>query len=254
MERLSAICFRLVAVMLVLLAAGTAYAAPAKGDLPQMLRIPGLESEDRPGYLILGWVYPLGWSPEGLFAYVYEPADEACGCYFFELIVQDLRSDRIVWRYEYTSGKYQLDDLERFDGLEEIWKGKGEQFAAKLRELGIVRRDDTKLELFAASPAKLKVELATREAGDDIEYFRHISRYTVELSGPQGSKIIFRSDRAGVSDARFGPGQVKSQGYLRSPYESRIAVLLEETWRGWEAFPFVVRLRFAGADLESGFR
>ena len=44
--------------------------------------------------------YPIGWSRDGKFAYYIEPVDEACGCYFAELIIQDLRTDKIVWHFK----------------------------------------------------------------------------------------------------------------------------------------------------------
>ncbi len=142
---------------LVLLAAAAAGAQPPDSQPPKQLRIPGLiEKEEEGAFLILGRIFPVGWSPEGLFAYVYEAPDEACGCYFFELIVQDLETDKVAWHYDYDSDKYEFDSPSRFDDLEAIWKAKGQEFAAKLRELGIVRRDDPKLELFAASTAKLR--------------------------------------------------------------------------------------------------
>ncbi len=62
---------------------------------PRELRVPNLVEKETT--LIIGRVYPVGWSPDGLFAYVYEPADEL-RLRFFELIVLDLQSDRIAWQ------------------------------------------------------------------------------------------------------------------------------------------------------------
>jgi hypothetical protein len=38
-------------------------------------------------------------------------------------------------------------------------------------------------------------------------------------------------------------------GFVRSPFERRMAVVLGEQRRGWEGFPYVVRLRVVGAEL-----
>lgn len=36
--------------------------------------------------------YPIGWSKDGHFAYITEPADEAAGLYFFKFRIQDRKS------------------------------------------------------------------------------------------------------------------------------------------------------------------
>jgi hypothetical protein len=45
------------------------------------------------------------------------------------------------------------------------------------------------------------------------------------------------------------PMELKVLGFLRSPFERRMAVVLGEQLRGWEGFPYVVRLRVVGAEL-----
>jgi hypothetical protein len=40
--------------------------------------------------------YPIGWSRDGNFAYYLEPVDEACGCYFAQLFILDLKTYRIL--------------------------------------------------------------------------------------------------------------------------------------------------------------
>lgn len=223
-------------------------------EQPQELKIPGLADQEQGALVLVSRVYPVGWSPEALFAYVYEPADEACGCYFFELIVQDLKSDRVAWRFEYSSDAFAPGGPGHFENLSEIWQAKHAEFAAKLRELGIAGHHQPAPIPFAGGPEKLKAKVSTETKGDDVEVFVHLSKYTVELNGPKGRKTIFRSDKAGVTSDTFGPLQAAANGYLRSPYDKRIAVLIEEKWRGWEGPPNVIRLRFAGADLERGFR
>src|SRR5205814_3361425 len=46
--------------------------------------------------------YPIGWSKDGKFAYYYEPVDEACGCYFAHLVIQDMRTDKVLWEFKYN--------------------------------------------------------------------------------------------------------------------------------------------------------
>ena len=79
--------------------------------------------------------YPIGWSRDGKFAYYIEPVDEACGCYFGELIIQDLRTDKTLW-------PFKNDPQERVDAqgapidddLRKLWKRNEKMFVDKLRE------------------------------------------------------------------------------------------------------------------------
>ena len=47
--------------------------------------------------------YPIGWSKDGKFAYFVEPADEACGCYFGTFVIQDLKTDKVLWQHRHVS-------------------------------------------------------------------------------------------------------------------------------------------------------
>jgi hypothetical protein len=242
----------LATILAAALLAAPACAGPHLAGPPQELKVPSF-TEHEGSLLLLSRIYPVGWSPQGLFAYVYEPADEACGCYFFELIVQDLKTDRVAWQFKYSTDELGSADPQQFDNLAEVWHAKQKELTAKLQELGIVRLDQPAPTLFSSGPEKLSIKIASETKGDDAEVFVHLGKYEIELAGPKGRKTIFRSDEAGVTTDTFGPLEAAATVYLRSPYENRIAVLIEEKWRGYEGPPNVIRLRFAGADLERGF-
>lgn len=58
----------------------------------------------RPGeQLMPETFYPVGWSRDGKFAYYLEPVDEACDCYFAKLFILDLKTDRVLWSFNYSS-------------------------------------------------------------------------------------------------------------------------------------------------------
>jgi hypothetical protein len=107
--------------------------------MPAQLVVPDLVGA--PPRAPIGRVYPLGWSPAGLFAYAYEPPDEACGCYFFRVIVVELPSAHVVWEMSHDSG----ENLPPFD-LEELWREQGGLISTRLDQLGIVRRDEPALQ------------------------------------------------------------------------------------------------------------
>lgn len=224
--------------------------------LPIQLTVPGLLEYESPNAVLLaGRVYPVGWSPGGLFAYVYEPPDEACGCYFFDLVVQDLATNHIVWKYHYDSG--HDDGPPAFTSLEELWRARGPELVARLDTLGIVRREDPTLRVFKPSGAGPRVAFRTTPSPEETEFgFSYLTAYRVELLGPSGPQTIFRGGPEVEVDPadlpQIGPLEVTSPGYLSSPDGARIAVLIEETWRGWEGTPHVLQLRFAGATSRPG--
>jgi hypothetical protein len=43
-------------------------------------------------------------------------------------------------------------------------------------------------------------------------------------------------------------------GYVKSPFEPRVAVILMEIYRGWEGPPNTGNVKIVGADLVSGFK
>ena len=233
---------------------------------PVQLIVPDLAQFESPNaVLIAGRVFPVGWSPGGLLAYVYEPPDEACGCYIFHLIVQDLATNRIVWQHRHESGEIREGDPDQLTSVQAVWRARGATLSARLRALGIVRRAEPTLRAFATSAdGGLRVQIHTTTVGDDSPAgFAHITSYQVGLITAHGLKTIVRGGsietpanaaKTATPGIGIGPLEVESPGYLQSPYRSRVAVLLQETWRGWEGRPHVATLVFVGADLGTAAR
>src|SRR5690606_32256111 len=112
--------------------------AAANLSKPERLKLGGIGEpdsdkswEDQP--FITESFYPIGWSRDGKFAYYVEPADEACGCYFGRFVIQDLKTDKILWQDEYT-GEMEVVPEETLDSF---WPKKQKEYAAKLKEYGI---------------------------------------------------------------------------------------------------------------------
>ena len=56
-----------------------------------------------PHGLIYEKLYPIGWTDDGRFVYVSEPPDQACGCYFVDLVIRDLKANNVSWHRYYSS-------------------------------------------------------------------------------------------------------------------------------------------------------
>ena len=47
--------------------------------------------------------FPIGWSEDGKFAYLLEPEAQNCECYFVEVYIYDLESNKTLWFKQYNN-------------------------------------------------------------------------------------------------------------------------------------------------------
>ena len=200
-------------------------------------------------------IYPIGWSRDGKFAYYLEPVDEACGCYFAELVILDLKTDKVLWSFDYDSEA--IDDAKREGkpySLETLWNANRQLFSDKMREHSIEPQARFSLLYF---PARQKGELLTatlttiekKGLTDDQRNYGIIGKATLQLhSNRRGKKTILDDS---YSETR--PLRVGLLGYIRSPFEPRIAVVLMKVIRGWEGPPHTGDVQIVGASLANGF-
>jgi hypothetical protein len=217
---------------------------------PTHLMLPGEENSEREaanGMLLRETFYPIGWSKDGKFAYYTEPADEACGCYFARLVIQDLRTDKILWERRYNSEDGGADTLKKY------WAKSQKEFSRKLAQYGIQAQKKFSLHGSAINYQKdvltpeLKVNTTVNDemavSGDIVLQL---------ISKEKGSKTIYEN--------KFDPKQYDSfrsaviSGSLQSPFEPRAAIVLVETHRGYEGPPNITRIRIVGTTLATGFR
>ncbi len=190
--------------------------------------------------------YPIGWSKKGVFAYYLEPADEACGCYFAELVIQDMRTDKILWKREYNSDENAEVDLKSY------WKKNQREFSRKLAQYNIkAEKNFTLLPL----PIKFQTDILTPEVNVKLKIDNEDS---VEgkvilrlLSKNDGSKTIYekiyKKSYDSIRSAEIG-------GVLLSPFEPRAAIIMVETLRGYEGPPNITNIKIVGATLNGGFK
>ncbi len=190
--------------------------------------------------------YPIGWSKDGMFAYVIEPADEAAGLYFFKLIIQNMISDKEVYRWE------PEEDPEK-GSVRQMWKDYNMTFAEKLNEYKIIPQKDFKLlgTEFNTEDGRFKVTIENKMETDPDFGFEVVKTTNIYLKSSElGTKRI---DSYTENDYNLCLGRIV-QGVIKSPYEKRVAVLVKEELRGYEGPPNVVKTKLVGADLERSFK
>ena len=192
--------------------------------------------------------YPIGWSKDGKFAYVIEPADEAAGLYFFKLRIQSMISDKIVYEWELDP-----DEGVETGSVKQMWKENQMTFAAALNEHKIIPQKDIKLlgTEFNTEEGKFKVTIENKMETDPDFGFEVVKTTNIDIKASElGSKRIYSYTE---NDYNQCLGRIV-QGVIKSPYEKRVAVLVKEELRGYEGPPNVVREFLVGADLERSFK
>jgi hypothetical protein len=188
--------------------------------------------------------YPIGWSQSGYFAYISEPVDEACGCYFFELIIQNMVTDKVSYRFSFN-------DQGAGETLKSVWDKKQTMFAKKLSEYSIVQDGGFKLapESFEYSQQKYSIKYKTRMEKDSDFMLDLVKQYKINLVRGSTTKIVC-DEQIPKNDAILN---LIVSGVVTSPYENRIAIVVQEERRGFEGPPNILNFRLIGSNLEKGF-
>ena len=237
---------------------GQTYAAPRELPIERLVKQNFREYFGRDYVypaLIAESFYPIGWSKDGKFAYYTEPVDEACGCYYAKLVIQDLLTDKVIWKFDYEQGGQDDNGKSTEPGnIRELWKKNQKLFSEKLAENGIVASRSAMLaKTFTVGGKSYTAKLVEKLGKNPEEDYRRVDYYTVTLSSPRlGSKKLFTSEDNTKEEYWFmlNAGLI---GVLKSPYENRVAIIAIEVLKGYEGPPHTGDIQIVGADLTSGF-
>ncbi len=190
--------------------------------------------------------YPIGWSKDGNFAYILEPADEGLGNYMMGIIIINLISDEVVW--EWFSDPIVDEDVYR----EDLWKKHYKEFKQKLNKNGIVQVRNIKLlePYFTHDKKDFIARLETKTEKDP----------DINVDLVSGCKIFIKSQKNGeklIAEKKYEASMILGQniaGCLISPFEDRVIVILKNERWGYEGPPNVVEYEIFGANLSTGFK
>ncbi len=236
------------------------YSVPKKLPIQALVRREFREWMPMPsGYpgLIPETFFPIGWSKDGKFAYYTEPVDEACGCYYAYLAIQDMRTDKVVWEFKYSQDDLRNNETGKMppeNNIAKLWRKNVKLFSDKLRENGIVASRFALLGRTFASGGRTFTVAAKVGKANDPDGMPRAKTITITLSSPKlGSKVLYKA-ASGPGEALYtAPLDAGVIGVLKSPYEDRIAIVAIEVNRGYEGPPHTGDIRVAGADLVRGF-
>jgi serine/threonine protein kinase len=208
------------------------------------------EKEAFPGPLYPGF-FPIGWSRNGKFAYVEEPVDESCGCYFFKIYIQDMNSDKILWQWNFEG---QPDDGMDF---KKIWKKNGAMFTEKLNFHQISSNLYSGLEkpplVFNNIECTFAIDNTPIYSNDYEEARIAATTISMKTNGIERKKIFNKKyTYTGYEEPSVIYSNTLSNkilGYLKNPFENRVALFYITETRGWEGPPNVIDFEMIGCDL-----
>lgn len=209
----------------------------AAQQLPQPIVPPQVDAE----------LYPLGWSRDGKFAYVWVNEPPFRGGYGFRYAVLDAVTDReLWWHYDHTD-QYGWDGTASPVRLS--WDQNAMSVSERLTALGIETTDGVRLENFplVRGSERYTVEVDEWHVDPDTSPYRNgVVGYTLTIhSSERGSKLVARRGRIFATS-------ITVQGYIRSPYENRIVVLVAESGNAYQETTFT-DVTLVGAHLDVGF-
>lgn len=200
---------------------------------------------------------PVGWSKDGKFAYITE-IDPGGAWYdvtgFFRWVIQDTVTDKILWQSEGGLEKGLPEDLLMSEDKEQIFKwvfpNMSKRYQPYFKKYGIILNTNLELSSFPLIYKKSNYQGSIIDVYRETEYEIPdlISKYKVILSRNNVKKIVnqYNNNHSAVLDVQIA-------GYIKSPYEPRIAIALVNVCRGWEGPPNPVGFSFIGSHLEKAF-
>jgi len=188
---------------------------------------------------------PFGWSADGKFAWLESRDVEGRGGTTYTYTIYDAVEDSVVYRHVDDS----FDWGTNVDASEaESWARSGDEVSDALAKSGI-DQEDVRVSAFPLTraadryTASLKVQNYPDSAeGDDHRVFIYILTLT---SSSRGAKVVTRKTNVDAATAEIA-------GYILSPKEPRILVVVSESKRAFEGYE--QDLYFYGAHLAVGFK
>lgn len=236
--------FLLLAVSLNFCLAEEAYFPPKNLDLG-LIAPSQLDAEMKPEYdPLLDKIFPIGWSKSGNFAYITEPADEACGCYFFTISIID-KEGKTLWEWKNTDNAQPPDT----GSVAEVWKEKQELFVNKLQEYGIKQEQEFNYQKsqysYNFAVKDLELNFKTQMADSKMFAFEIVKNRELLLKKGDTEQKIFSHT---TEDEYSGILSEELVGLI-SNSSNQALVIISATNRGYEGPPNVVHFYFVNLPL-----
>lgn len=207
-------------------------------------------------------IYPIGWSTTGFFAYISEAPALQSGCFNSSLIILDTNNNQKIWNYNYSScenlDKQTTTEAEDVpDDIESLWLARADVFEEKLKEYKILKQDSFEILLFPILYDQGLVEQNLTFSNTQEDNTLKIVQATLTLKywwffsvkdtqpGLKKSQKVYYWSYDEFDTSLF----LSVRGFLKSPYEEKIIILVNEVVQEWDGPPHSVNRLLIGVDL-----
>lgn len=197
--------------------------------------------------------YPIGWSRSGKFAYAIEKPNEAADCQPAGFYIQNMVTDKMVTKIE---GCFNTPNLNHPD-IRHYMADRVGQIRHLLRKYGIrVKHPSIRQFPVGSEQRGYGANLYAHYSTSPRYYGQHekfLRSFRLKLHKKRNYNII-RSKTISTQHFKASSGYYDAviAGYIPSPFEKRIAVVLAYFVRGWEGPPNLTAIRLVGGSLVKG--
>lgn len=188
--------------------------------------------------------YPIGWSKDGKFAYITEPADEATGFYFWDLCIISPDSGKMIYLKENTIEDEKFDRT--IDGLFKLKKDSIELILKtfKIEQQTFSNFNDTLIGV--NTPNRYLLGKKACMLRSPLDFMDVITSYDIMLfSGDEKSRTVFSKDIPNSYDI-----EMDVCGSFSSKDKKFNAIVYYLIQRGYEGPPHVARIKLLGISGE----
>lgn len=198
---------------------------------------------------------PIGWSEDGKFAYIVEKDAGGAGrdeVGYFRWVILDMVTDKLLWVSKDELEKGIPKDLLSKEDVDMIFKWVFSNFLPRYKnqfdKYGIVINKNLKIQKFPLlyEGSEYRGSITDRFHETKYEIPNILSKYKIILSRDDAAQVFSKFNDQFLLDAQV-------VGYIKNPYEPRIAMVIGNIMWGWEGPPHPVYVSFVGCHLEKGF-
>lgn len=205
-------------------------------------------------------IYPLGWSIKGNFAYIHQDINTLAttDIFLYKVIIQDTKTNKILWSKTIEDSDYHNDLVTHIPGDETrynyayfklvIWQKNKKEIKKKLNEYNIKMYDTFLRNIAGLSDISIKEKEIKK--GDVTE------DYEVIMYNTEKFKTVYKYEckqtKKACDDESIWYRTFAIKGYFKSPFGSRIAIIIFKIENGFEEpfeYPFIV-----GTHLNKDFK
>ncbi|MGW8169565.1 MAG: hypothetical protein ACWGHH_06140 [Sulfurovaceae bacterium] len=191
-------------------------------------------------------IYPLGWSKDGKFAYIIVHANEAEDSSRIEFLVQDMVSDSIVF-----SMKIENEDDNHLVRSMQSKQNDIDNFLAKFS----IVRTQNKLTEFPAQDGVNIVDISKQASYQTNPEFSNNEKFLSDIMISLNSMKDYKVSKTKVlyrkNLSKTHTYDMYVVGYIKSPFENRIAIVASRVVRGFEGAPHISKIDMIGARIDN---